>query len=73
MKKSIFLILFLVSFQLFCFGQEFNDIKISTPRMNGKIVEKVQIALNKCSLLPKKDGIFCFRLFLLNIKRKTIR
>ena len=55
MKKSIFLILFLVSFQLFCFGQEFNDIKISTPRMNGKIVEKVQIALNKCSLLPKKE------------------
>ena len=55
MKKSSFLIVFLVSFRLFCFGQEFKDLKISNPRMNGKKIEEIQIALNKCSLLPEEE------------------
>lgn len=55
MKKSIIVILFIVSFHLFCFGQEFKDLKNSTPRMNGTIIEEIQIALNKCGLLPEKE------------------
>ena len=51
-KNCLFIIVFLC---FRCFGNDFQEIKLTSPRINNKYVTEIQSCLNKCNLLSNDD------------------
>ena len=51
-KNCLFIIVFLC---FRCFGNDFQEIKLTSPRINNKYVTEIQCCLNKCNLLSNDD------------------